>query len=691
MKANSKLLTLFLCLSYSILSGLRAEPAVSDGAKSDAEALADGETEETGIVPSWQTQKGAKTVVLTIPAPRGQIVDRGGRPLATNRVAYFPALKFPHMPDATDEEVGAFGMAALEQLNILCFGSTESDQLDYWIKEPKEFIQHHKNRRWLPFLFVGRHELTDLQKGAIGSKLASYGLVAHPGYVRHYPRGKLGCHIVGYTGLTKPLPTGPLENGDPMFYEWEGKSGLEASLDDELKGTPGKLNIIFDKNGNEMERDMLQHAVAGSTVVLTLDANMQKLAEDVLYYRSSLVVVDCQNGEILALGSNPGFNPNDFVPSISQDEFSKLIEDENKPLVGRAFQFSYPPASTFKVPITLAALKEGTIRTTDYFDCPERIRVGAQWKKNWHQGNEGKMTLQKAIARSCNTWFYTVGQKVGAEPLVREARNFGFGQLTKIPLEESPGLLPTNTWMMENHQHHMYLGDVANFAIGQGFVEATPLQVAQSMTGIANGSDVWRARLIKQKQNHLNEVIELSKKESIGRVEMAEKALAAIRRGMVDVVHAGHGTGRQGYCTHAQVAAKTGTAQWRAGKQMTWFAGFLPADDPQFAFAVAFEGGSSGGKTAAPIAKEFFNSLYARRSPQNDLFAEVRTPGGTKVKEDASGSGQQATTKKRTRKRSTASNANSTQRAEPAGPAPKPRTLPAKPKKRSLWDRIRGR
>ncbi|NCF86261.1 MAG: hypothetical protein GWQ08_12140, partial [Verrucomicrobiaceae bacterium] len=207
----------------------------------------------------------------------------------------------------------------------------------------------------------------------------------------------------------------------------------------------------------------------------------------------------------------------------------------------------------------------------------------------------------------------------------------------------------------------------------------------------ANGSDVWRARLIKQKQNHLNEVIELSKKESIGRVEMAEKALAAIRRGMVDVVHAGHGTGRQGYCSHAQVAAKTGTAQWRAGKQMTWFAGFLPADDPQFAFAVAFEGGSSGGTTAAPIAKKFFNSLYARRSPQNDLFAEVRTPGGTKVKEDASGSGQQATTKKRTRKRSTASNANSTRRAEPVGPAPKPRTVHAKPKKRSLWDRIRGR
>ncbi len=695
MKATLKLLSLLLCLSASLLVSNHAEPAVSDGGTADAKVLVEGESEEVGIVPSWQTQKGAKTIVLSVPAPRGQIVDRGGRPLATNRVAYFPALKFPHNPDATDEEVGAFGMAALEQLNILCFGGKESDQVDYWTKEPKDFIQHHKNRSWLPFLFVGRHELTDRQKKTIGSKVTSYGLIAHPVYVRHYPRGKVACHIVGYTGLSKPLPTGPLEDGDPMFYEWEGKSGLEASLDDALKGRPGKLNIIFDKDGNEMERDMLQQPVAGSTIVLTIDANMQKLAEDVLYYRSSLAVVDCDNGEILALGSNPGFNLNDFVPSISQDKFDKLIKDENKPLVGRAFQFSYPPASTFKVPITLAALKEGTIRTTDYFDCPGRIRVGSQWKKNWHKSNEGKMTLQKAIARSCNTWFYTVGQKVGAGPLVREAQNFGFGQLTKIPLEESAGLLPTNAWMMENHGHHMYLGDIANFAIGQGFVEATPLQVAQSMTGIANGTDVWRARLIKQKQNHLNDVIERSKKESIGRVEMADKALAAIRRGMVDVVHAGHGTGKQGYCSYAQVAAKTGTAQWRAGKQMTWFAGFLPANDPQFAFAVAFEGGSSGGTTAAPIAKKYFNSLYGRRSVRNDLFAEVRTPGGKKVKDgaDDSDSVNSATIKKkRTRKRSTASSGKkSTRRSTPSRSAPKPRTVPAKAKKRSLWDRIRGR
>ena len=696
MKAAFKLLSLPVILSLSLLASVFAEPAAT-GDKNGADVPA-AEAVEQGIVPSWQTRAGAKTVVLSIPAPRGQIVDRGGRPLATNRVAYFPALKFPLLPDATDEEIGAFGMAALEQLNILCFGGKEADEADYWTKDPKDFVQHYHNRRWLPYLFAGRHELSDREKSTVESKLSSYGLVAHPVYVRHYPRGAVACHIVGYTGLTRPLPTGPIESGDPMFYEWEGKSGLELSLNDELVGKPGLLNIIYDHEGNELERDMLQQPVAGTTIVLAIDSDMQKLAEDILYFRSSMAVVDCDTGEILALASNPGYNLNTFIPSISQKEFSKLIEDENRPLYGRAFQAAYPPASTFKVPITLAALKEGSIKTTDYFDCPGRIRVGSQWKKNWHSSNEGAMTLQKASARWCNTWFYTVGQRVGAEPLVREARNFGFGQLTGIPLEESAGILPSNAWMMENHGHHMYLGDIANFAIGQGFVEATPLQVAQSMTGIANGTDVWRAQLIKQKQNHLNEVIEISKRDSVGRVEMAEQALAAIRRGMIDVVSAGHGTGKQGYCSYAQVAAKTGTAEWMADKKMTWFAGFVPANDPQFAFAIAFEGGSSGGKTAAPLAKRFFNSLYSRRSPSNDVFAEVRVPGGTKVK--SGGDDGEASTKrsssssstKRTQKRSSSSSSSrATPRKSASAPKPQPKTVPAVPKKRSLWDKIRGR
>lgn len=684
----------FLTLLWCLSAVLHAAPATEEKA-------AGAESEEsvpTGVTPSWETQRGARTLLLTIPAPRGQIVDRDGRPLATNRVGYFPALKFPNLSNATDQEIAAYGQAALEQLNILCFGGKESDQVDYWVKESQDFVDHYHNRHWLPYMLVGRHELTDRQRKAVEDKLSSFGLIAHPVYLRHYPRGKVACHIIGYTGLTKPLPTGPIENGDPLFYEWEGKAGLEASFDEELRGTPGKLNIIFDAEGREIERDMLQQPMAGNTIVTTLDANMQKLAEDVLYYRSSMVVVDTDNGEILAMASFPRYDLNDFVPSISQEKFSKLLEDPNNPLYGRAFQAGYPPASTFKVPITLAALKEGTITPNTYIDCPAKIRVGAHYKRNWRSSNEGKMTLQKAIARSCNTWFYTVGQKVGSEPLIREARNFGFGQLTKIPLDESPGLLPTNAWMMENHGHHMYLGDIANFAIGQGYIEATPLQVAQSMTGIANGKDVWRARLIKQKQDHLNQVIDVSKKEAIGRVEMSDKLLAAIRRGMVDVVHAGHGTGKQGYCSHAQVAAKTGTAEWKGDKKMTWFAGFVPANDPQFAFAVAYEGGSSGGKTAAPLAKRFFNSLYSRRNPSRDMFALVRTPGGDKVKSSSSASSSRSSSrassskKKRTRKRSTASSRRSTSRARSAPkPAPRPQTVKAKPKKKSFLGRLFGR
>ncbi|MFT4641163.1 MAG: penicillin-binding protein 2 [Verrucomicrobiales bacterium] len=680
---------LLLFIACQMMTPLQAEPAATDTKPSVTDFQ--GGDESTGVTPSWATQTGAKTLVVTIPPPRGQIVDRGGRPLATNRVAYFPALKFPNLSDSTDQEIGEFGLAALEALNILCFGGKEDDKVDYWTSDAQDFINYYHNRHWLPYLLVDRYELTDRQKKSVETKLQSSGLVAHPIYLRHYPRGRLASHIIGYTGLTKPLPKGPVENGDPMFFEWEGKSGLEGAFNEELTGTPGRMNIIFDKDGKEIERDMLVPPVAGTTIVTTLDANMQKLAEDVLYYRSSMVVVDCDNGEILAMASHPNYNLNDFVPSISQEKFTKLLEDENNPLFPRAYQAGYPPASTFKLPIAIAALKEGTITPNSMYDCPGRQKVGAYYKSNWHRSGEGKLTMQQAIKRSCNTWFYTVGQMVGAEPLIREARNFGFGQPTNIPLDEYAGILPTNAWMMEHHQHHMYLGDVANFAIGQGYVEATPLQVAQSMTGIANGKDIWRARLIMQKQNNNNAVIEVSKKESIGRVEMADNLLAAIRRGMVDVVHASDGTGKQGYCSHAQVAAKTGTAEWKGTKQMTWFAGFVPANDPQFAFSIAYEGGSSGGRTAAPIAKKFFNSLYNRRSTRNDMFAEVRVPGEDKVEAGSSagsGSSKKKSTSKRTQKKSTSS---SKKRSTTPPPKPRPKTVPVKPKKRSLWDKIRGR
>ncbi len=665
------LLTASFCVATPAVAQSRGPiiPVVSNAAVSE---------QEPSLEPSWQTRQGARTLEFSIPAPRGQIVDRAGRPLAQNRIGYFPALQFPHFDNPTDDQIAAFGAAALEQLNQIAFGGKEEDKVDYWLKDPQDFIDHYHHRRWMPYLLVDRFELTERQKKMIESDLTSYGLVPHPVYLRHYPRGKFAGHIIGYAGLKRPMPTGPIEDGDPLFFEWEGKAGLEASLDQELSGSPGRVSIIFDANGNEIQREMFQHPVAGKTIVTTLDANMQDLAEDILYYRSSMVVMDSNNGDILAMASHPGFNPNDFIPKISTKDFQKLIEDPANPMFGRAFQAGYPPASTFKVPIALAALKEGSLKLKETIPCPGVMKVGAKPKHNWHKSNEGRMNLQKAIARSCNTWFYTVGIRTGSEPLIREARNFGFGQLTGIPLQESPGLLPTNAWMMEHHNHRMYSGDIANFAIGQGFVEATPLQVAQAMTGIASGTDVWRARLVKQIQNERNDVVEMPKKESIGRVEVSENLLKGIRDGMRDVVHAGYGTGRQGFCPYATVAAKTGTAEWKGKKKMTWFAGFVPHKDPQYTFAIAYEGGTSGGKTAAPFAKKFFTSVYGNSS----RYPETRRGGGTKQASETTSSGKKKSRPKRTRKKSSS--------APPKRPVVKPKTVPAKPKKKGFFRRIFG-
>ena len=678
------MITLRLRLSLLCLTVAWTAPAMAASNAALVKNDSQSDAGDQGITPSLKTLKGARILEVTIPAPRGEIVDRVGRPLAQSRVAYFPALKFPDLGSPTDAEIAAFGQTALAKFNAMVYGSQESALAEYKVMKNAAFVQHYHNRRWLPFLFLDRFELSAGQKKIIETSMERFGLIAHPGYVRHYPKGTLASHIIGYVGIIRPMPTHKAENGDPIFYEWEGRSGLEASLDDELRGTPGKLSIVFDANGKELQRDMLEPPIVGNTVVLTLDAHMQALANEKLHFRCSMVVMDAQNGEILAMASRPGFDLNDFIPSISGKKFKELSEDPYKPLYGRAFKAAYPPASTFKVPIAIAALKEGKVKPFEKVNCPGRLRIGKRWKKNWTSANYGPIPLRSAIKLSCNTWFYTVGIRTGSKLLVREARNFGFGQPTGIPLDESPGILPTNAWMMDNRGHPMYSGDVANFAIGQGDVAATPLQVAQGMTGIANGKDVWRARLVKQIQNHRNEVIKIFKEESIGRLEMSEGLLNVIRQGMVDVVHADNGTGKQAYCKQAQVAGKTGTAQWKNGKRMTWFAGYVPANDPepQFAFAISREGGVSGGKSAAPICKNYFTALYNGRS--EDRFSEVRTPGGKKLTaksgDEADSSEKKRTATERTKKR----------RSATKKPIVKPKTVrPAPKKKRGFLDIFR--
>jgi len=293
-----------------------------------------------------------------------------------------------------------------------------------------------------------------------------------------------------------------------------------------------------------------------------------------------------------------------------------LKEDPAAPLFGRAFQSAYPPASAFKPIVALTALNNGTVTKSSEIYCPAAIRIGNHTFNNWSKTAEGSIDVRRALARSCNPWFYQVGIDVGPTAFLSLARRLGFGERSGLPLMgETPGLVPNDEWMLKNEKRRILDGDTANMSIGQGSLLASPLQVAQAMAGIANGGALPRLQLIMQIQDPRGRVIKATVPERRNWLGLDPKAVEIVREGMNDVVDSGYGTGRSGSLSYTDLCGKTGTAQWNKtrNQRLAWFAGFLPKDNPRYAFAVLYEGrpgeAVSGGKTAAPMVRAFFEPI----------------------------------------------------------------------------------
>ncbi|MGI9242966.1 MAG: peptidoglycan D,D-transpeptidase FtsI family protein [Verrucomicrobiales bacterium] len=572
---------------------------------------------------SWMTRTDARSFTMLIPAPRGQIVDRWGKPLVQNKVANILSVKLPHGDGASDREVVRYARTRIDLANLVLGAE--------WEVTDKAILSHNENRRWLPLMFSSA--LTSEQEETIRPHLDK-GMILFPTYVRHYPENNLAAHVVGYAGKTRRLPTGPVASGDPLFPEIEGRDGLEISFDADLQGTAGIANYLFDSDGTELDREIARHPVPGSTVVTTLDLEMQQLAETILkngVKRGAFVVMNVRTGEVLTLASYPAFNPNDFSPSISQTRFDELQNDPNIPLFARAFRGSYPPASTFKVATALAALESGVITEETEFPCPTVMIIDKRPFRNWNKKSEGDMNVIKAIARSCNPFFFKAGLRAGGDELSSMGTRLGFGQKTGIQLlGEEEGFMPSQGNMRERGKN-LSGGHLANASIGQGDVAATPLQVCQMMAGIANGRSVPKARLVMQVQDSNNRVIKHFAPEDKSILNIDQLSLDAVRRGMVDVVNASWGTGKAASNNYVTLAGKTGTGQWGPSSEkryLAWFAGFVPAEDPEYAFAVLYEGDKGetigGGRIAAPLAGEFFNAVYRKKKEGGELAGYVR-------------------------------------------------------------------
>jgi len=577
--------------------------------------------EET-IVPTFETQKLARTYVLDIPAPRGQITDRHGAPLAQNRLSYNLAITYPTPLDFSDAQLLSFAQEKIRAAEKLLGRSLKiSDDL---IK------RHYRNRGILPFEIA--QNLTNKEYDEVKDRLPA-GMALRPYYVRTYPNGSIAGQIIGYTGKTGRNPDGIIDNHEVLWPETEGREGLEQTFNQVLTGTRGEYKITFDKDGRKTSEKIVTPPVPGHTVVTTLDLRLQELAEKALEAkakRGAIVVVDPNTGDILAMASWPTYNPNAFTPTISPEKFKALQDDPDIPLLPRAFRSAYPPGSVFKVGVGIAVLESGIVRADDEFDCPPALQIGNVVFRNWKKTNRGALNFVQALTESCDTWFYQAGIKIGAEPIIDWSLKLGFGAKCGIPLRgEVEGLVPNDQYMKATHGRKLLNGDIANLSIGQGDCLTTPLQMAQAMGIIGNGGTFYQTRLVQQVQTVDNEIVtafQVRAKKTLG---ASAATMEQLRTGMVNVVSGSSGTAHQANLDNVEVAGKTGTAQWgpkTKERTAAWFAGFVPADRPNYAFAALYEGDVGadvhGGSHAAPMIAIILKDIY--KGAQNETTQKRR-------------------------------------------------------------------
>src|SRR5205823_3105768 len=323
---------------------------------------------EEAIIPTFETQKLARTYILDVPAPRGQITDRNGVPLAQNRLSYNLAINFPTPLDFSDTQALSFVREKIDKAEKLIGRTLRiSDEA---------ILRHYRNRGIMPLEIAQNLSQTEYKE--VKDNLPA-GMIVRPVYVRTYPNGKLAGQIVGYTGKTGRNPDGIVDNHETLWPETEGREGLEQTFNEMLTGKHGEYKLTFDKDGRKTSEKLITPPDPGYNVVTTIDLRLQQLAEKALETkakRGAIVIIDPNNGDILALASWPAYDPNLFVPSISAEQLKLLQDDKDIPLLPRAYRSSYPPGSTFKIDVGIAALESRSIQPDDRYECVPSIQIG---------------------------------------------------------------------------------------------------------------------------------------------------------------------------------------------------------------------------------------------------------------------------------------------------------------------------
>jgi len=432
-------------------------------------------------------------------------------------------------------------------------------------------------------------------------------------------------HILGYTGKISEAQQAAL--GDAYSsLDYVGQTGLEAYWEKELRGVPGQKNIEVDALGREEKVINELPAVDGDNLQLSLDGALQEKAEAVTrsylqkmnLHRASVIIMNPNTGAIMALVSIPSYNNNLFAAGISQDDYDKFLNDPDQPLFNRAISGEFPSGSVIKPIFASGALQEKIITAATSVLSTGGLHVGQWFFPDWKVGGHGITDVKKALALSVNTFFYYIGggygsfKGLGVDGLDKYANLFGLGKITGIDLPgERPGFVPTAAWKLATKKEEWYIGDTYHFAIGQGDVLVTPLQVALYTAAVANGGTLYQPHLVSQILSSDNKTIQDIAPVVLSQVPVDPANLAIVREGLRQTVTAG--SARSLLSVPVPVAGKTGTAQWSTKKQPhAWFAGFAPYDHPQLVIVVMVEEGIGGEVSATPIARDILTWYYSQ-------------------------------------------------------------------------------
>ncbi len=517
--------------------------------------------------------------IRTVP-PRGTIYDRNEQVLVRNRPAFDVALILEDVPNIPE---------TLE--NLAEITGRDVAQLKRQLQTPG------KSRHFEPRIVMSDVSRDELAKVKVNS-FRLPGVIINTVPARAYPGKTLAAQTLGYAREISKNQLEALQGkGGYKTGDLIGQSGIERQYEEFLRGRNGFVQVEVDARGHRRGELGIVDDKMGNDLFLTLDAEMQRTAEEALgARRGAVVAIDPRTGEVLTLASTPSFDANIFSGKINAEEWEQVTGDKNKPLTNRAISSKYPPGSTFKLFMAMAGLADHKVNTQTEIFCPGYFTLGGRpYRCHKHSGH-GSVSMQRAITVSCNAYFYQLGQLLNIDGIHKYVGMFGFGGLTGIELPgEDPGILPSEEWKRENRGDRWYPGDTIPVSIGQGYMNVTPIQMAVATAALANGGTVFKPFLVKKIVDHATgQTLEMHPQVNQN-VQIDPNIFESIRTFSIGVVNDPHGTGKRAALPGITVAGKTGTAQTGAlGKESlgerfkdhAWFISYAPAEDRKIAMAV---------------------------------------------------------------------------------------------------------